>query len=256
MNQTLESLLESLVYKVNAIYGIYRNKKKYSTENLDLLSLDIDFIEIKEKINNFPYYLTSQILDDLKTKLMFLYKKEIVHEIIVPSMFTIKDAIDYKEAKKIILDEIHELISQVDELLIHIKFAISQDELLNTKLKLDLFRNVLTWTDTDKRQLLNVQGSKTDDSIAMQFYDIYVGKEPKTNYTLNFLWSKEAIYYLLKKIASTNKNLINKSFYENPLFTINGEAIKDSSVRSGALKFEKDNSRLKTFIESYFNDLD
>ena len=77
------------------------------------------------------------MLDDLKTKLIFLYKKEIVHEIIVPSMFTIKDAIDYKEAKKIILDEIHELIFQVDELLIHIKFAISQDELLNTKLKLD-----------------------------------------------------------------------------------------------------------------------
>ena len=45
MDQTLESLLESLVYKVNTIYGIYRNKKKYSIENLDLLSLEIDLIQ-------------------------------------------------------------------------------------------------------------------------------------------------------------------------------------------------------------------
>jgi hypothetical protein len=86
-------------------------------------------------------------------------------------------------------------------LLIHIKLAIIQDDLLNTKLKLSFFSNVLTWTDTDKNQLLNVQGSKSEDGIAMQFYDIYIGKEPKTNYTLNFLWRKEAIYYLLKQIA-------------------------------------------------------
>lgn len=256
MDKNLEILLASLLYKVNTIYEIYRDKKKYSIENLELLSLEIDFIDIKEKINNFPYDTTNEVLDDIKTKLFFLYKTEVVQEILVHSIFIIKDAIDYKEAKKILLDEFHELISQVDKLLMHIKVAISQDDLLNTKLKLDFFRNVLTWTDTDKRQLLSVQGSKSEDSIAIQFYDIYMGKEPKTKYTLNFLWSKEAIYYLLKQIASTNKTLIKKSFYENPLFTINGDSIKDSSVRPGASKFEKDNSRLKTFIDSYFNGLD
>jgi hypothetical protein len=256
MDKNLEILLASLLYKVNTIYEIYRDKKKYSIENLELLSLEIDFIDIKEKINNFPYDTTNEVLDDIKTKLFFLYKTEVVQEILVHSIFIIKDAIDYKEAKKILLDEFHELISQVDKLLMHIKVAISQDGLLNTKLKLDFFRNVLTWTDTDKRQLLSVQGSKSEDSIAIQFYDIYMGKEPKTKYTLNFLWSKEAIYYLLKQIASTNKTLIKKSFYENPLFTINGDSIKDSSVRPGASKFEKDNSRLKTFIDSYFNGLD
>ena len=256
MDQNLEILLASLLYKVNTIYGIYRDKKKYSIENLELLSFEIDFIEIKDKINNFPYDSTNDVLDDLKIKLIFIYKTEVAQEILIHNMFVIKDVFDYKEAKNILLDEVRELISQVDKLLIHIKYAISQDDLLNTKLKLDFFRNVLTWTDTDKRQLLYVQGSKTDDSIAMQFYDIYMGKEPKTKYTLNFLWSKEAIYYLLKQIASTNKNLVNKSFYENPLFTINGDAIKDSSVRSGALKFENDNSQLKTFIDSYFHGLD
>jgi len=256
MDQNLENLLASLLYKVNTMYSIYRDKKKYSIENLELLSLEIDFIGIKEKIKNFTYDSTSGLLDDLKIKLIFLYKTEVAQENLVRSMFVVKDVFDYKEAKNILLDEIHELISQVDKLLMHIKASISQDDLLNTKLKLDFFRIVLTWTDTDKRQLLSVQGSKTDDSIAMQFYDIYMGKEPKSNYTINFLWSKEAIYYLLKQIASTNKNLVKKSFYENPLFTINGEAIKDSSVRPGATKFEKGNSRLKTFIDSYFHDLD
>ena len=256
MDQNLEILLASLLYKVNTIYGIYRDKKKYSIENLELLSFEIDFIEIKDKINNFPYDSTNDVLDDLKIKLIFIYETEVAQEILIRNMFVIKDVFDYKEAKNILLDEIHELISQVDKLLIHIKFAISQDDLLNTKLKLDFFRNVLTWTDTDKRQLLNVLGSKTDDSIAIQFYDIYMGKKPKTKYTLNFLWSKEAIYYLLKQIASTNKTLIKKSFYENPLFTNNGDAIKDSSVRPGALKFEKANSQLKKFIDSYFHNLD
>lgn len=256
MDQNLEILLSSLLYKVNTIYGIYRDKKKYNIENLELLSLQIDFIDIKEKINNFSYDSTNEVLDDLKTKLIFLYKTDIVHEVLVHSMFVIKDLVDYREASKIILDEVHDLIFQVDKLLIHIKLAIIQDDLLNTKLKLSFFSNVLTWTDTDKNQLLNVQGSKSEDGIAMQFYDIYMGKEPKTNYTLNFLWRKEAIYYLLKQIASTNNNLVKKSFYENPLFTINGESIKDSSLRPGASKFEKDNSRLKTFIDSYFNGLD
>ena len=200
MDQNLEILLASLLYKVNTIYGIYRDKKKYSIENLELLSFEIDFIEIKDKINNFPYDSTNDVLDDLKIKLIFIYETEVAQEILIRNMFVIKDVFDYKEAKNILLDEIHELISQVDKLLIHIKFAISQDDLLNTKLKLDFFRNVLTWTDTDKRQLLNVLGSKTDDSIAIQFYDIYMGKKPKTKYTLNFLWSKEAIYYLLKQI--------------------------------------------------------
>lgn len=256
MDQNLEILLASLLYKVNTIYGIYRDKKKYSIENLEILSFEIDFIEIKDKINNFPYDITNDVLDDLKIKLIFIYKTEVAQEILIRNMFVIKDVFDYKEAKNILLDEVHELISQVDKLLMHIKVAISQDDLLNTKLKLGFFRNVLTWTDTDKSQLLNVQGSKSEDGIAMQFYYIYMGKEPKTNYTLNFLWRKEAIYYLLKQIASTNKNLVKKSFYENPLFTINGEAIKDSSVRSGALKFEKDNSQLKKFIDGYFHNLD
>ena len=256
MDKTLESILASLLNKVNSIYDIYSNKKKYSDENLVILNLEIDFIAIKEKINNFSYDITNEVLDTLKTKLIFLYKTEIAQEILVRSMFVVKDVFDYKEAKNILLEEIHELIFQVDKLLMHIKASISQDDLLNTKLKLDFFRKVLTWTDTDKRQLLSVHGSKTDDSIAMQFYDIYMGKEPKTKYTINFLWSKEAIYYLLKQIASTNKKLVKKSFYENPLFTINGEAIKDSSVRPGAIKFEKDNSQLKKFIDSYFHDLD
>ena len=251
MQIPLKEILTTLLFKIESLEDICRNSKGYDSSNMSILSIRVDEPLIMNAIVAFPYNESKKELVKLKERIKFLSQNDVWFENLISNIFIIKDNYDLKESLSIITEELTQLDQFIDTLIAIVHKSIPPEDLLDANLKQDFFYDLVQWTDNHKQSILIVDGLKSDDEIAEQFYSIYKMKTPITQYFLNFNWEKGAIYYLLRWIATTNKKINRIAFYENPYFLIEGKNIKERSLSKGASGFETNNSDLKKLIDTY-----
>ena len=253
MEKELEEVLYPLTFKVEEIKRLSTKKKLWVSENLNALHIEINFFLIEKDLIQFPYKEAITKLNKIKSTISDLCTSEVEMETLINNIFLIKDVVDVKYALEIIVEELNILISKIDSLIKNVYDSIPPETLLDKTLRLAFFEDLITWTDTHRKQIIEVTGPKKDSEIAEQLYAMYKGNSFKTAHTINFIWEKEVVYYLLHWIAATNKELNKKIFVECHLFQLHGHAIKYNNLRKGvnSFKSKKNDFPLKLLIENY-----
>lgn len=249
---TIEEILASLLLKVDKIKRLSTKKDVWVSENLNVLHIEIDFFQIKKNLLGYPYKEAISKLNEIKITISDLCISEFEMETLIYNLFLVEDVIDFKYALEIIVKELNTLISKIDSLIKHVYDSIPPEILLDKTLKIDFFKYLLSWTDTYRNPIVQTSTPNIDNELIEQFFSIYKERPLETSHQINFLCPKGAAYYILHKIAETNKQLIRKRFFENPYFKIQKEKIIYSTLRKGVNTFEKADTKLKTMIDSYF----
>ena len=248
---TIEEILASLLLKVDKIKRLSTKKDVWVSENLDVLHIEIDFFQIKKDLLGYPYKEAISKLNEIKITISDLCISEFEMETLIYNLFLVEDFMDFKVALSIITDELKIFVSNIDNLIKYVYDSIPPEILLDKTLKLAFFEALITWTDTNGKHLIEVKGEKSDPKICEQLYALYREKPLKTAFKIDFVWEKNAVYYLLHWIASSNRTSKTESFVESPYFTINDEPIKYPNLRKGVNRFKGGNSKLKLLIDDY-----
>lgn len=251
--KTLDRLLKNLVFKVDWLNRLKAKPEKFQTGNLNLLHIDIDYPEIRNSITDFDFEITLSKLEPLKSQIEYLLNSEVAFTKILHSIFLVKDLDGFEYASKTLLTDLNYLNEFIGTLINDVQENIPHEFYLNKTLKLSFFQQLVTWTGRNRQPFIEIPDDIDLEKISMQFYDMYMGNKLKTKYPIRFRWNKNEIYYVLNKIAETNKSMKSrKKFFENPLFLLKGEPIIDANLRKAIVKFKKDESSSKRFIDKYF----
>lgn len=251
----IHELLHPIYEKVNFLEKVCKGSIKYNDENLYLLSQPIDYLYIKTNIEIIPYFDSMKTLKNFNERVERIFNDNEWYDVLKNNIFRIKDKLDNETAEEILDLEIKLLHKSINDLIINIQITIPADDLSGNSLKLDLFPTILRWVDLDDRKLISVDGVKSDTEIALQFYSIYKGIEFSTEYIFNFNWDKEAVCYLLIKLASTNISINRKNFIESIFFKCKNQNFDYNNTRKSATSFKSKKNSLMILIDRYFENL-
>lgn len=249
---TIEEILAPLLLKLDEIKRLSTKKAIWEIENSNVLIIEINFFQIKQDLVGYPYKEAISKLNEIKSTINDLCSSEVEMEILITNMFQIKDTIDFKCAVEIIVEGLNTLISKIDALIKHVYDLIPPEILLDKTLKIDFFKDLIFWTDIHRNPIIQLSTPKIDKQLSEQFFSIYKERPLETAHQINFLCPKGAAYYILYKIAETNKQLTRERFFENSHFKIHKEKIIYSALRKGVNNFEKADTNLKLLIDDYF----
>ena len=253
--EQIPDLLRPLFEKVDFLESGCNGKLNFTEENLYLIGKPIDYIYISDNIELIPYFDSVKILKNLKERVERIFNDNDWYDTLKSNIFNIKDKTDNETAEEILDFEIKQLHKFINDLIIIVQITIPGGDLLESSLELDSFPSILRWSDLDGRKLLSVEGVKSDPEIALQFYYIYKEVEFSTQYIFNFNWDKEAVCYLLIKLASTNKSINRKNFIESNFFKCKNQNFDYNNARKSATSFKSKKNSLMILIDRYFENL-
>jgi hypothetical protein len=116
-------------------------------------------------------------------------------------------------------------------------------------LRKSFFLEMFSLQDDYNQTIIDREDLNKIEKFASIFYNIYTGKRNPSETVINFVWSKESVYYLLNRINATNPKISMKVIAGNECLKIKGKNISFQALRKGASDFKKANSKFKDFID-------